>query len=671
MYVFLELGVWLLASLNSHETTKGMRLKFQDVECYRDYQYDYSDTDDQAAGKEFDVWKPPSLDEIKKEEEKPKPVKEKPVDPDDRTAMYAAELGLRSQRIQSSSTDVEQLDLSFLDYDDNDVFDGDTNITLNFTETKRKNETSVLKPNALNDTLFPNWKELDGLNLTAVNLLAQSISENITHMQNSSMPSTFESKPLNKTVYNPNMLSKNDSLTRSSSASANASNCDNLAVSDTNNTTVHNVTSSPVVRNVSAGITNLTVTVQETINCPQILVEKLTSGDVPPPTSSTDNLNSAQEGNVTSLSHILKKQVNLTADGLNHSMSIQTAGEGDVSSTGRYNMTVLMSMCNKTNGNDSRITTAEPGYGKENFSEIVTIPVNSSLENVTDVLLKTRPLQNVTVNTSISDSSSEMISHNRENVTALSGEMNHTGVESFSNETSINLSLSRDEQSASDITEDVFIYLKENSTNLIKTTSVKTQGHNWTYDGTHQMVPKDIPDDLKKYFGREIPKATPTPKQIRKVNIRQRPQKGQGMKTRKRKEYKPQARSGLPFSPRGFNPGMTPRGSRPHVPKPVSDEEELINIPVVIGVPRPDFSDYELYVPGDEPDHQVLDGHDVRADEYEYVMYKDPYSSHEDIKNLNLDDTTKYYLKIFGTNVKTYFIAAEEVEWDYAGYGQR
>uniref|UniRef100_A0A671Y552 ferroxidase n=1 Tax=Sparus aurata TaxID=8175 RepID=A0A671Y552_SPAAU len=139
-----NIGVWLLASLNSHETTKGMRLKFQDVECYRDYQYDYSEIDDQAAGKEFDVWKPMSLDEIKKEEEKPKPEKEKSSEIDEETAMYAAELGLRSLKNQSSSTDVEQLDLSFLDYDVIDVLDGDTNITLNFRETKRKNETSVL-----------------------------------------------------------------------------------------------------------------------------------------------------------------------------------------------------------------------------------------------------------------------------------------------------------------------------------------------------------------------------------------------------------------------------------------------------------------------------------------------------------------------------------------------
>ena len=95
-------------------------------------------------------------------------------------------------------------------------------------------------------------------------------------------------------------------------------------------------------------------------------------------------------------------------------------------------------------------------------------------------------------------------------------------------------------------------------------------------------------------------------------------------------------------------------------------------MPVVIGVPRPDFSDYELYVPGAEPDHLDVDEQYVKANEYEYVSYKDPYSSHEDIKDLSLDDTTKYYLDYYsGPNVKTYFISAEEVEWDYAGYGQR
>uniref|UniRef100_A0AAQ6IME6 Plastocyanin-like domain-containing protein n=1 Tax=Anabas testudineus TaxID=64144 RepID=A0AAQ6IME6_ANATE len=124
--------------------------------------------------------------------------------------------------------------------------------------------------------------------------------------------------------------------------------------------------------------------------------------------------------------------------------------------------------------------------------------------------------------------------------------------------------------------------------------------------------------------------------------------------------------SGLPFSPRGFNPGMTPRGTRPNVPQPVSDEQQLINSPVVIGLPRADFSDYEMYIPGEQPRHIELGGQDVTADEYEYVTYIDPYSGHDENKNLNLDETIKYFLKYSGPNVKTYFIAAEEVEWDYA-----
>ena len=94
-------------------------------------------------------------------------------------------------------------------------------------------------------------------------------------------------------------------------------------------------------------------------------------------------------------------------------------------------------------------------------------------------------------------------------------------------------------------------------------------------------------------------------------------------------------------------------------------------MPVVIGLPRPDFSDYELYAPGSEPQHLDLD-EQINANEYEYVSYKDPYSSGEDIKDLSLDDTTKYYLNKYGdSSTQTYFIAAEEVEWDYGGYAKR
>ena len=48
--------------------------------------------------------------------------------------------------------------------------------------------------------------------------------------------------------------------------------------------------------------------------------------------------------------------------------------------------------------------------------------------------------------------------------------------------------------------------------------------------------------------------------------------------------------------------------------------------------------------------------------------FKDPYS-HSRFVEFNPDD--KYFLKTGEEKVRTYFITAEEVEWDYAGYGQR
>uniref|UniRef100_A0A669BB47 ferroxidase n=1 Tax=Oreochromis niloticus TaxID=8128 RepID=A0A669BB47_ORENI len=147
----LNTGVWLLASLNSHETTNGMRVKFRDVECFRDYQYEYEDS---VPKNEFTVWKPPSLDDIKKEEEKADPVKNPSLEPDVYTEMFAEVLNLRSHKNQSADSDMEKLDLSFLDYDVVDVLEKDMNSTLNFTEIKSKPETSTTNPDALTEMWF-------------------------------------------------------------------------------------------------------------------------------------------------------------------------------------------------------------------------------------------------------------------------------------------------------------------------------------------------------------------------------------------------------------------------------------------------------------------------------------------------------------------------------------
>uniref|UniRef100_A0A8C8HKE6 ferroxidase n=1 Tax=Oncorhynchus tshawytscha TaxID=74940 RepID=A0A8C8HKE6_ONCTS len=109
-----NIGVWLLASMNSHETTKGMRVRFRDVECFRDYVYEYEDETmtatetDPKVSADFSIWKPMDINEAKDKEKKDE-VKEKKnaVEIDDYTAGWADFLDLRSIKKKTNETDVE------------------------------------------------------------------------------------------------------------------------------------------------------------------------------------------------------------------------------------------------------------------------------------------------------------------------------------------------------------------------------------------------------------------------------------------------------------------------------------------------------------------------------------------------------------------------------------
>lgn len=796
---YLATGVWLLASLNSHETTKGMRVKFQDVECYRDYQYEY---EYDVPKNTFNIWKPNNVTNNKEEEKANHVTKTK--EPDYYTDNYAEELGIRSLKKQLGGSDMEKLDWSFFDFDAIDVPLGTMNISLNFKESKNK---TVFASNldTMNNTHFSNSKKTDGLNLTE-SIFNNSFSGNAEHTQKNSKKENSSVHQTDNTFFSDQNVLLQNNITSSTNKtySVTLSNFDNVTVFDSMNTTVQNAT---VFGNViSDGFiaslqesTNHTITIQqitiqttetretlnsiipleEITNLPITVPENTTfisksetmnvslSGDgyasinlnledseeelkrgdsfihsVPLSKSSNATLNNIPKSNVseiTFLHNATRKDDNETAT--KHfsmssvrktllSMTALDVKKVNTSSIVRSNMTFFELEAANITSNESNTlnTTAQQEYESQvNIDKVVTVPanssfenttsilslnellkkdtvnvsrsdlpgratekihnyevltvtVNSSLENATQILFQNKSLKNVTENVTRSDSLGRS-TEERTVVTAILDEMtNISSLESYSSEivalsnmsfpeSTLN-SISSDELGASDISEELFIYRKENRTEAIKTSSIRPQGHNWTYDGTHSMVPQQIPDDMKKYFETLVPQTSPPPKKSKKIILRQRPQKGQGMKTRRRKEYQPQARSGLPFSPRGFNPWVTPRGSRPFLPQPVSDEEELINMPVVIGVPRPDFTEYDLYS-GARKDHLDMNQPDVTLNEYEYVMYKDPYSSHEDVKNLNLDETSKYYRKLSGPNVKTYFIAAEEVEWDYAGYGHR
>uniref|UniRef100_A0AAR2K2P2 ferroxidase n=1 Tax=Pygocentrus nattereri TaxID=42514 RepID=A0AAR2K2P2_PYGNA len=221
--------------------------------------------------------------------------------------------------------------------------------------------------------------------------------------------------------------------------------------------------------------------------------------------------------------------------------------------------------------------------------------------------------------------------------------------------------------------EEVLIYLQNsNNSEVILTSPLDPQAKNWGYEGKHELVPMEVPDHIRKYITDEPevqPNKSSNAKEEKKIVLKRVvPVKGSGMKTKKRIDYKPQPRSALSprtFSPRGFAPSeLTPRG-----PKPASSEE-ILEKHIVIGVPRKDFNDYELYAPkhGQDYDFDSITDH---TEEYEYVEYKDPYRKQGDIQGVELDEASKYSLQMAGSKARAYYITAEEVDWDYAGYGQR
>uniref|UniRef100_A0A4W5KFQ9 ferroxidase n=1 Tax=Hucho hucho TaxID=62062 RepID=A0A4W5KFQ9_9TELE len=179
-----NIGVWLLASMNSHETTKGMRVQFRDVECYRDYVYEYEDetmtemdTETETNPKvsaDFSIWKPMDINEAKDKEKKDE-VKEKKneVEIDDYTAGWADFLDLRSIKKKTNETDVEMLDLSMYDYDNVDGPDPDGDANANHTSSSYDTPTN---------TSLAERETNDGGNFTTKASLYNSIVENATEV---------------------------------------------------------------------------------------------------------------------------------------------------------------------------------------------------------------------------------------------------------------------------------------------------------------------------------------------------------------------------------------------------------------------------------------------------------------------------------------------------------
>ncbi|XP_067300231.1 coagulation factor V [Pseudorasbora parva] len=751
----VNIGIWLLASLNSHDSTKGMRMKFKDLECFRDYvmEYEYES--------EFTVLKPVPITDIKKEEPKP-------VDPgfiDEDTENYADYLGLRTSKNTTGdfeqvdlsildddllptveaqtpanlAVEVEQIDLSMQDHDDgllptveavaiDNELDKSHNVTL---ETFNQTQTHGLSAEAAGfDKIQSSYKVLnESTEETLLDIVSifVSNSEDIPNNEKDSIISHFPvverkvrslpTKPVNETEsvstnitldiqINANIAENSSSSLETESVSANTTHAPIIEtnITHTMNETDSFPTNSSITssdapngdKNITMEDNNAYLNSSESKLSNQTLINKTVIQDKLNAKNSTDIADGDRDssGNVfiynvpgaDSLSNISETQVEedfvlldsvneISTDLVDYDVSLLDTLEDSGELT--ENSTRIQEL-NSTNGT----------YTSEMFSQI-----NSETESGFNLNLSL-PLRNSTAQSSESESSNATMSdfslapETEENRTSSTNDSTQSLSEISWNASQplildskentsfplghFNVSLTKNSLE-SESEEEVVIYLKNNHSEAILTSRIDPKEEHWGYEGKNELVHMESPDHMKKYIdgvNSNKPKSKKEEKKKKVVHQRVKPRKGYGMKTKKRKEYKPQQRSAFSprgLSPRGFGPSVfTPRGI-----KPVLNEDDLMGKDIVIGVPRRDFNDYELYVPKQEQENDI-DGLFEPQEEYEYVEYKDPYSTSADVQSPGLDTTSQHFLKMAeDKDTRTYFISVEEEEWDYAGYGQR
>ncbi|KAJ8253052.1 hypothetical protein GJAV_G00208600 [Gymnothorax javanicus] len=724
-----NIGHWLMASLNSYEAKKGVRLKFKDLECYRDYYYEDVGKTDGADVFSVNVWKPEDVDKIKEEErrreEEEKMLKNKKPKAvvDKATAYYADLLNLRTFKNKSGEPldDVELLDLSLFDYSDQ------INPTKSESRASSSDDHAYPLPSSIEiptNVSSADGAALDG-NMTTTGSFHGRMNmagELYETMANGKITLTNDATA--ETVRHDPKRNGTITLTPERNIASKITDTVENSVNETSlgqvNRTSEDIYRDPISNQPKASGTQNTSAKVFWDKTADISSYSYTVPLSKPPSNSTliekgsteekDDIVLLHSGSVSMEIHagndrkMMEDHQELHERGVVHSApSALTFPDKQqktwlVSGDGIFpaENTVRNSSCPK------KLNITGPGVESPNLNDAnagnVSVCTNQSAVQINQNLtlsLEATSMPTVTDDTTVQSqalpelqsgfstvsdgnitfsvgSANLSLSQNHTNMSQAVGHVENPPVSNISltdlesspgngqvhNDSKHNVSRSREE---------VVIYLKNNSKEAILTVSLDTQEH-WSYEGGHKLVPMEIPGNMTKYT-RDEPKTSMNGSNIEKED---KPKKGKkrkfpalsnNMKTRKRKVYKTQPPSGV--SPRGRKPpAFSPRG-----PRPIDSEEDLSTKSIVIGVPRRDFNDYELYVPNTGDDSNYYVPEDSPGEEYEYVDYKDPYSQQYDFKDI--DDATKFFLKTAGENVKAFFIAAEEVEWDYEGYGQR
>ncbi|KAJ8350373.1 hypothetical protein SKAU_G00255030 [Synaphobranchus kaupii] len=755
-----NIGHWLMASVNSYEAKKGVRLKFRDLECYRDYYYD--------DGEPYSVntWLPEDIETIRKEEKKEKENKENSEEPkviDTDTAYFADILGLRT--FKRPADDVEMLDVNPFYYDDptrntteNQSLSSSTtsqnhtrpvpgskktppNISLaeaamadvnvvmmgsfNGNMTRKLNETAghlqahgkttlVINDTAADTTRLDIQRDRT-VALTPETNITREVSyavESVANETSLGRPNGSSEETRRETVPNPaeTSLARNATAEASEYKTAGMSSFSYtvaLSKPSSNSTDVEMDNSDGeefvlldgsvsveihagsdkelvAVENQDPAEAGVLYSVSPALNLPDEHQKTSLASDGGISNAENTACNSScpekfnvtgpgveiQKMNVTD-SRNLSVEINNSTAQINCTLFVETTSMPGLNGTAVGSQALpKLQLDNETTPETVSASQEEvvqdgvtkaPGYEHSNTSK----ELSSERENNSSVISG----RNVTFSPGLANLSSP------QNYTNVSREVGHIEKPHVGNGSLAVLGSGpgqdlRDEskQNVSGSREEVVIYLKNNSKEAILTDSLDPQKEQWSYEGRHQLVPMEIPGNMTKYTRDEL-KTNVNDSHVKqedkdkKGKRRKWPARTNNMKTRKKKVYKAQPSTGI--SPRGHRPpAFSPRGSRP-----VSSEEDLSSKSIVIGVPRRDFNDYELYIPNTSDEINYKKSVDSTGDDYEFVDYKDPYSQHSDVKEM--DDATKHFLEMAGDNVKAYFIAAEEVEWDYAGYGQR
>ncbi|XP_036395942.1 coagulation factor V [Megalops cyprinoides] len=743
-----NIGHWLLASLSSHETQKGVRVKFKDLECYLDYDYNEKEETDILS---VNTWRPEDIDEIRKPgNEKPTEKTSIKYEVDDYTDSMAELLGLRSfkNKSQGLRDDVELLDFSLLDSDDQVFPVGNTTENLSSYTTlhylthpelgsnEKPRNLSLAERAKVNGDIMERGSFNETLNTTGKAADSADLWTNATTMNESVAETTSMELQVNKTT----MLVLQTNITAEISYAVEGVATD-AVLSQLNG-------SSEEIQKEATPVKEGTSHVEK----PEVSGDKATGNDlftytVPFskifPSSTQMEMNNTDKEEFVLLDSTVTEEIFTGYDKnvvdiavseakFPYSSSVATTipdegqkalPENATLDSGGNIFTAEATVCNSSCAKDFTAFDAEIGKSDvmNNISKSLEMITSTEQGNYSllpeatstlgldggnetameDKILPKIQVHNETSSASSSDeeavwnvvmkapgvehwNSSEEVAYENEednrlmdrNITFSHGLMNVSSshnmlwnVDVHMGNLSLTVSgplLDRKQESNSsseeemlpstDSKEEVIIYLKNNSEEVTLTSSLDHQKEHWSYDGNHQLVPMETKNTRNESEPNlDDSKVRQGGKEKQSHGGRKPP----GSRIKKKRLFKPRSRSmdsgGPEFSPRGM--------------KPMSNED-LKSKSIVIVVPRRDFNDYELYIPNLSEESELVDiPNEGFEDTYEYVDYKDPYSQQGDIKDI--DETTKYYLKMAGDNVKPYFIAAEEVEWDYAGYGQR